>query len=295
MVHHRGFETQTLWSIFAIFAVGRIVGSFVDGEIINLTVIALIEKENTARQLVHNDIPREDTARARHEVSQDRVGDKDLSHTIDGQFFHDGIVRRRNIVKVLLLHWLECNGLTGGDLVVGIIVGIQISAPEQIIGRRDITGSGNILGKLGEINFIHLIPIVTDGHGRLSIHAVVVRSTPTAATATATATSAAAATARHFIHLGTRRSTRRLLTTGINLTQSQSLLASFIGRIHESLRCLYLGRIDELETIFGIFVGRVINRQATVLVMTTTVTTASHGSRTTSHRTIRIGKVRRTA
>jgi hypothetical protein len=51
--------------------------------------------------------------------------------------------------------------------------------------------------------------------------------------------------------LRAHRSSCRLLTTSIDLTQSLTLLPTLVGRVHKALCSLHLGRVDQLEGLLG--------------------------------------------
>ena len=63
-----------------------------NGKIIQLRIISFINKQDATGQLLHDQIPGIDGSGARHEMSQNRVSDKDLPNTINGKFFQDWIM-----------------------------------------------------------------------------------------------------------------------------------------------------------------------------------------------------------
>ena len=119
LVDHGGLETQALGSVDALGIVlllpGRLVGGLVDGEVIELRGVALVEEESATRKLLDDNVPGIDGAGARHEMSQDGIGSKYIAHAIYGELLDNWIVHRGDGVEFCSLEITSWNIGQGGD------------------------------------------------------------------------------------------------------------------------------------------------------------------------------------
>mmetsp|Transcript_11434 Transcript_11434/g.28897 ORF Transcript_11434/g.28897 Transcript_11434/m.28897 type:complete len:305 (-) Transcript_11434:106-1020(-) len=211
-------------------------------------------------------------------MSQNIVSDKDTSlvtisgttDSIDGQLLQNGIVGGSDRIKFLRCHAFESHWLTGGDLIVNIVVLVQETTPQHVLWRGNgvfhgflrlfrigADGSGQIFGDFSEIEFLHLDPIRLDGHRGLAINTVVVvtSSSPSpssASSAASTSTSATSGTSTSsstvfLLRESGKGSAALLLSSGINLSQSSRVLSALGCRGNKSLDSCCLTSINQLE------------------------------------------------
>mmetsp|Transcript_28 Transcript_28/g.65 ORF Transcript_28/g.65 Transcript_28/m.65 type:complete len:306 (-) Transcript_28:52-969(-) len=224
-------------------------------------------------------------------MSQNIVSDKDTSlvaisgttDSIDGQLLQDGIVGGSDRIKFLCCHALELHWLTGGDLVVNVVVLVQETTPQHVLWRGNgvchgflrlfrigADRSGQIFSDFSEIEFLHLDPIRLDGHRGLAINTVVVvtssspspsssaASTSTSATTATSGTSTSSSTVFLLRESG-KGSAALLLSSGINLSQSSRVLSALGCRGNKSLDSCCLTSINQLECfVFGITIVFII-------------------------------------
>mmetsp|Transcript_86821 Transcript_86821/g.130200 ORF Transcript_86821/g.130200 Transcript_86821/m.130200 type:complete len:327 (+) Transcript_86821:741-1721(+) len=291
-MNHGRLQAQSLGVVDAVLVgAGGIVRSLVDGQVIELRVVSLVNKDDSTGKLLNDKIPRVHGASTGHEMRQNGVGNKDLSNSIDGQLFQDGIVRRGNWVEFLVFHSLERHGLSRRDLVVFLVVLIQESAPQDIFRIGYCRGSHQMLGDLGQIQFLHLDPVRLHGHGRGPIDAIVVvvmatsastASSPAASTtasATGGSSSATWSLTSHSL-LAQGAAATRLLTSRVHLTQTGGVLTTTSGGSDKALRGRRLGSVDQLKVLFGLVVDLLLLLGAAASGTTFHVTTGKVGGST---------------
>ena len=88
---------------------------------------------NDSRGFLDDDIPAEEGAGCSHELRQDGVCGKHIADLLDGEFFKHWIVGSRDGVKHAVVDALENLGCTHSDFVVGLIVLVKMTAPQEIL------------------------------------------------------------------------------------------------------------------------------------------------------------------
>mmetsp|Transcript_12430 Transcript_12430/g.21062 ORF Transcript_12430/g.21062 Transcript_12430/m.21062 type:complete len:211 (-) Transcript_12430:230-862(-) len=197
------------------------MGGFVDCQVVELRAVSLVKEQDATGQLLNDQIPRIDRACARHEMGQDRVRDKDIAISVNGKLLQNRIIRRGDGIELLRFVPLERHGRTSAQLVVGIVVLIQETTPKNVFFLGQAGRGRQVLGKFGQINFFHLVPVRLNSHRGLSINAgtvvLVVVSTTSIVLSTASRTLGA-------LHLVGRR--LLLLPTSVDLSQTLRVLAA---------------------------------------------------------------------
>jgi len=180
--------------------------------------------------------------------------------------------------RTFVFHALERYRLTSRDFIVGVVIGIEESAPQHVFGRRHFGRRDEALVDLAQIDFVNLLPVGLHRHGWLPVDAVVPTAaaepaTPTAVPAAAAstapasassssaagdATPAAASTAHLIKQVRSGSSARGLLPTRVDLPQPLSVLAAFAGGVDETLPGHRLGCVDEFEVVVFGLVGLIL-------------------------------------
>ena len=265
LVDHGRLEAKAFGSVDALGIVllflGRIIGRLVDGEIVELAGVTLVEEEGAgAWKLLDNDVPGVDGAGAGHEVSQDGIGREHIAHAVDSELLDDRVVRRRDGVELLVLHPLEGDGRSGRDAVVRVVVGVQEAAPEQVLFLERCIRVYDVLGYLGEVHLVHPLPVRPHGNGGLAVDAVAPTPPTPAPAPPAAAWPSAPAAARtaaptwavpprplgDVLVLGPRSGVGALPPLlGVELAEAVHLLPLAGGG--DEAPGLRLGRVDKLE------------------------------------------------
>mmetsp|Transcript_16888 Transcript_16888/g.23852 ORF Transcript_16888/g.23852 Transcript_16888/m.23852 type:complete len:376 (+) Transcript_16888:651-1778(+) len=270
LVNHCRLKTESLWSVDSIRIIirfgGRVISSLVDCEIIKLTRVALVE-EKKSRQLLHNNIPGVDTTGRSHEMCKNGISSKDVTSSINGKFLNNRVISRGDRVEVPVFDPLKWHSTTRRDTVVLIIVLVEETAPKQIFLRSgsNLLSCRNILGKLGKIKLIHTLPVRTDRHGCLTIHAVL----PSTAVSTATSKVCATSSPLRLIVSTTRLSTRFISTAGVELTKTLLVsTATASSGCNEALaaRCRAWRGVHQLEAAFLLVVDLVLELKVLALI-----------------------------
>ena len=144
-----------------------------DGEVVELGRVALVEEERAGGQFLHDDVPGVHRPGARHQVGEDGVGREDRAPPLDGELLDDGIVRGRDGVEFPRLDPLQGRGRPRRHPVVLIVVLVEETAPQEILdhlGRGVVHEARQLVGALGDLAEIHLLdapPIRPHGDGGL--------------------------------------------------------------------------------------------------------------------------------
>ena len=101
---------------------------------------------------------------------------KTFASLLDCQFLQYRIIRGGDWIEFLGFNAFESNGCTSCNLVVGVIVGIQKSAPKDIFFRGHFGRCRHVFHQFRKFHFLHLNPIWLNCNRRLTIDTLLVRT-----------------------------------------------------------------------------------------------------------------------